>query len=136
MIVIVDKATGALQMAYFGDTPKQEDYGFPYCNPDICLHLAVPDGMDPHVVKAVRAPDGSWRLEVDAEKEREKNRLVWASARSKRDQLLAQTDYALLSDVSIAPDKLEAVKAYRQALRDLPASGSTPEDAEWPKSPL
>ena len=55
----------------------------------------------------------------------------WASIRSKRDVLLAQSDYMGNSDVTMS----SAWKTYRQALRDLPASESDPDDITWPTEP-
>lgn len=135
MIVVIENATGALKMAYFGAEPKPEDYGFPFGDPNVCTHLAVPEGMDPHVVKAVRDAAGTWHVQVDAEKQQEVSRLLWAPTRLKRDQLLAQTDYTMLADFPITGAKLAEMRAYRQALRDLPATAADPADVAWPTQP-
>ena len=55
----------------------------------------------------------------------------WAAIRSKRDVLLAQSDYMGNSDVTMS----SAWKTYRAALRDLPASESDPDDITWPDEP-
>ena len=55
----------------------------------------------------------------------------WASIRSKRDKLMAESDYMGNSDVTMS----DAWKTYRQALRDLPASESDPDDITWPDAP-
>ena len=65
------------------------------------------------------------------ELEAEKEQLV----RAKRDYLLSQTDYLLSSDYPIAPESLDAVKAYRQALRDVPQQEGFPDDVDWPSLP-
>ena len=55
---------------------------------------------------------------------------VAASNRTKRDGLLAETDYFALTDVTMdAP-----MTTYRQALRDITAHSNWPnlEDADWP----
>ena len=57
-----------------------------------------------------------------------------ASLRSKRNRLLAETDYYALSDVTMSDD----MKTYRQNLRDLPAGKDTVakcENATWPTKP-
>ena len=54
--------------------------------------------------------------------------------RAKRDYLIAQTDYLLAADYPIDAESLEAVKAYRQELRDVPQQESFP-DVEWPTAP-
>lgn len=45
-----------------------------------------------------------------------------------RNQLLAETDWTASSDVTMS----DAMKAYRQALRDVPAQSGFPTDITWP----
>ena len=57
-----------------------------------------------------------------------------ANLRSKRDALLAETDFYALSDVTMSDD----MKTYRQELRDLPADKDTVEkcnNATFPTKP-
>jgi hypothetical protein len=57
-----------------------------------------------------------------------------AELRSKRNRLLAETDYLALSDATLT----SAMTTYRQALRDLPAGKDTVdkcENATWPTKP-
>ena len=57
-----------------------------------------------------------------------------ADLRSKRNRLLAETDFYALSDVTMSDD----MKTYRQDLRDLPAGKDTVEkcnNATWPTKP-
>ena len=58
---------------------------------------------------------------------------VAESNRTKRDGLLAETDWTGMSDVTMT----SAMTTYRQALRDLPAHDNWPnlEDADWPTKP-
>lgn len=64
-----------------------------------------------------------------------------AHLRSARDALLAATDKYLLADYPISAENMAAVKAYRQALRDLPAQPGAPWDGgggeltPWPELP-
>lgn len=58
-----------------------------------------------------------------------------ARARNKRDALISETDYLLMSDYPIDAESLEAVKAYRQALRDVPAQEGFPSSIVWPDLP-
>ena len=54
--------------------------------------------------------------------------------RTKRNRLLAETDYLALSDSTLSED----MRTYRQALRDLPAGKDTVEKCEnatWPTKP-
>ena len=54
-----------------------------------------------------------------------------AGLRTKRDQLLNNTDWWASTDLSIS----EAQTNYRQALRDLPANTDDPTDVTWPTKP-
>ena len=57
-----------------------------------------------------------------------------ANLRSKRNRLLAETDYYALSDVTMSDE----MKKYRQDLRDLPAGKDTVDkcnNATWPTKP-
>ena len=56
-----------------------------------------------------------------------------AASRSKRDSLIAATDFYALSDVTMT----DAMAAYRQALRDLPDHSNWPnlESGDWPTKP-
>ena len=57
-----------------------------------------------------------------------------ANLRSRRNQLLAETDFYALSDVTMSDD----MEAYRQELRDFPADKDTVEKCEnavWPTKP-
>ena len=51
--------------------------------------------------------------------------------RAKRNELLAETDYLALSDVTLTDE----MRAYRQALRDLPANTADPANPVWPVKP-
>ena len=57
-----------------------------------------------------------------------------ANLRSRRNQLLAETDFYALSDVTMSDD----MKTYRQNLRDFPADKDTVnkcKNATWPTKP-
>jgi hypothetical protein len=55
----------------------------------------------------------------------------WVRIRSQRDMLLRECDWWASSDVTMS----DAQTAYRQALRDLPASKSNPDDIVYPSKP-
>lgn len=55
----------------------------------------------------------------------------WAEIRASRDIKLMDSDWMANSDVTMS----DAWKTYRQALRDLPASVSDPDDITWPTKP-
>ena len=56
---------------------------------------------------------------------------AWSDLRTKRTQLLTETDYLALSDATLSTD----MQTYRQALRDLPANTSDPTNPTWPVKP-
>ena len=58
-----------------------------------------------------------------------------ASARQKRDRLIAATDYLVTPDYPIESDRLAKVKIYRQALRDIPEQSGFPRTIAWPDKP-
>ena len=81
---------------------------------------------------------------TDAEETaRDNEEAAWANAaptraleelRTRRNRLLAETDYLALSDATLT----DAMTTYRQALRDLPSGKDTVEKCEnatWPTKP-
>jgi len=85
------------------------------------------------------------RVQFTAEEEtaRDNEEAAWANAaparaladlRSRRNRLLAETDFYALSDVTLSDD----MKTYRKDLRDLPAGKDTVDkcnNATWPTKP-
>lgn len=55
--------------------------------------------------------------------------------RSKRNLLLAETDYFLMPDYPISEEYLEKVKEYRQQLRDLTKQENFPKNVVFPDFP-
>ena len=60
--------------------------------------------------------------------------------RAERNQRLAATDYLLMEDYPLDDTRKEAVRLYRQALRDLPSQEGAPWDGggeatPWPELP-
>jgi hypothetical protein len=56
---------------------------------------------------------------------------TWDSVRAERNQLLKDTDWQAGTDVTMT----DAQKAYRQKLRDLPATNSDPTKIVFPDAP-
>lgn len=48
---------------------------------------------------------------------------------------LSRTDFYVQPDYPSDPEGLEAVKTYRQALRDVPEQSGFPRDVQWPEMP-
>lgn len=58
-----------------------------------------------------------------------------AAIRSKRDALIAETDFLLMPDYPISDEEQLAVMAYRKSLRDVPQQEGFPFIVEWPEKP-
>ena len=56
----------------------------------------------------------------------------WNKIRSKRDSLLSLSDWTQLED---SKENKESWAMYRQQLRDIPQTFSTPQDVIWPVPP-
>lgn len=89
-------------------------------------HLPKPEQLGMKAVEATGELQGSewvvgWNLVALDETE----------ARALRDKLLASTDWTANSDVVMS----EAMRAYRQALRDLPQQAGFPQNVTWPTKP-
>jgi len=72
-----------------------------------------------------------WDLRTEAERQADAIAAQAASARQQRDALLAETDWAALTDNTLSPE----LAAYRQALRDVPEQAGFPETINWPSRP-
>lgn len=88
----------------------------------------MPDGtIEWHNVVGTKPTDDEIQTEVD--------RLIadapWAELRSLRTRRLAETDWWASSDRTMTAEQT----AYRQALRDLPANTTDPENPTWPTKP-
>lgn len=60
---------------------------------------------------------------------------TWDDLRTKRDQLLAATDWEIVKHKELGTTIPAALKTYRQELRDLPANTSDPANPSWPVKP-
>ena len=64
------------------------------------------------------------------------NEEVAERMRLKRDKLLEASDYYMMADYPASDSGVVAVKAYRQALRDITKQTGFPNEIEWPKLPV
>ena len=69
--------------------------------------------------------------QVAAEIARLDGQREWDALRTKRNELLAETDYLALADHTLSAD----MTAYRQSLRDLPSNTTDPANPVWPTKP-
>ena len=92
--------------------------------------------------KVVAGPEGSVVVEFTKEENdaRDAEEKAWTDAaparemaqiRQHRDTLLRETDHFGLGDVTMS----DAMKTYRQTLRDIPASNTVYADVTWPTKP-
>lgn len=101
-----------------GTAPEGYDYIlFPY---------NLDDSANYHVV------DGRLQLRPANVLEEEAKERAWVMLRRNRNALLTASDWTQVPD---APVDHLVWAAYRQALRDLPASVDDPLNFEWPEAP-
>jgi len=76
---------------------------------------------------------GKTKSEQETEYQATLDAATASNHRATRNSKLAETDWTAMSDVTMA----DAMKTYRQALRDLPTHSNWPnlEDADWPSKP-
>ena len=91
------------------------------------------------MIKNVNGVEVEMTTEEIAERENERGEVAIKEAeieaikqRMERNILLAETDYAALPDTAEMSD---AMKTYRQALRDVPSQEGFPSDITWPEKP-
>lgn len=58
-----------------------------------------------------------------------------SQVRAERDRRIAETDYYMMPDYPSDPNNIEEMKAYRQALRDIPKQEGFPSKFTWPDVP-
>lgn len=62
--------------------------------------------------------------------------ITWDDIRSKRNRLLADSDWTQLADVSLSPAKKAEFIVYREFLRNVTHTYSNPESVIWPEIPV
>lgn len=97
------------------------------------METVLSDVSMPYITEAdyQMALSEAWQGEVTVEEVPE----TADEIRARRDRLLAATDWAVLPDSPLDAQSLEAVKTYRQALRDVPQQEHFPGAITWPRMP-
>ena len=97
------------------------------------METVLSDVSMPYITEAdyQMALSEAWQGEVTVEEVPE----TADEIRARRDRLLAATDWAVLPDSPLDAQSLEAVKTYRQALRDVPQQEHFPGAITWPQMP-
>ena len=97
-----------------------------------CLFFDVPGEIPPWAVMGVRGADGQVGIEMDPSKDRFfRVQLL----RTKRNQLLAESDWTQFPTAPFSDEKRAAWNAYRQALRDFTTDVADPANPVWPTPP-
>ena len=108
--------------------------GFPWPTPDPTpgegqVAVIIPDTLCWQAVnKATPNDDGTWTFTEDPDQ----LQVYWNGLRQIRNNLLAESDWTQLTDVTA--DK-ESWATYRKALRDLPGTTTNPASPVWPEKP-
>jgi hypothetical protein len=59
----------------------------------------------------------------------------WLDIRQERNKLLAETDWEIVMHKEKGTNIPAALKTYRQALRDITDTYTSPDDVVWPEKP-
>lgn len=78
---------------------------------------------------------GSIQLKSKSEIDNIEGVEAWSKLRSKRDQMLSQTDWTQMNDSPLSASKRTEWATYRQSLRDLPSNTSDPANPTFPTEP-
>lgn len=88
------------------------------------------DGRVPVTIQALGEPVGLTRAPAPLSVEEQ-----WAAVRAQRDARLAASDWTQIADAPLSAPAVEAWRAYRQALRDIPGTFNNPSNVIWPETP-
>jgi len=103
-------------------------------------HIIVPEHLDSKFVIISRNPDTSeieFQLDEEALNKHNLNIMEskWILFRNQRNRYIKESDWIVsVSDSPLSQEKIEEWKVYRQALRDLPANTTDPENPVWPEA--
>ena len=70
-----------------------------------------------------------WKIQLEKE-------ILSLDVRLERNKILSDTDHLIQSDYPISDEKKQEIKAYRQALRDIPQQDGFPDNIVWPDKPM
>ena len=69
-----------------------------------------------------------WKIQLEKE-------ILSLDVRLERNKILSDTDHLIQSDYPISDEKKQEIKAYRQALSDIPQQDGFPDNIVWPDKP-
>lgn len=100
-----------------------------------CMHMELPEGVEAKYAKCEMVEDVATLMHSEA-KELAEIESAWQMVRAKRDMKLTETDKYVLPDYPISAENLQAMKDYRNDLRDLPSQIADPRmEPQWPEMP-
>ena len=70
-----------------------------------------------------------WKIQLEKE-------ILSLDVRLERNKILSDTDHLIQEDYPISDEKKQEIKAYRQALRDIPQQYGFPDNIVWPDKPM
>lgn len=99
--------------------------------------IKIPDGLNYQCIEAYKDDNNKILLRHISNVEfiNEITQINFNSLRLKRDELLKKCDWITLRSYSRNEPVPEEWKTYMQALRDLPANTTDPENPVWPEPP-
>jgi hypothetical protein len=137
---IVDKISRQVMTRYQSEAANQAGYGGPWGDPNATEHIECPESVDPRLIASV-SEEGSFQASQASRNEK------LARLRAERDAKLQQCD-VMINDIALGErSDVEAVKAYRQALKDITTQfkkvdgqakatiDSADFDSLWPEAP-
>ena len=86
-------------------------------------------------VDGIPEPTEQTWIDLQASEVVDRKKRHWAKIRARRNQLLRDSDFIMLSDCPKPAPKITAWTIYRQALRDLPSTQEDPVDIVFPNDP-
>ena len=129
-IVVLD--TLATPFIYEAEEPQQGNWSGEWGNPDIAIHVAIPEGLDPQCIMAVKEGE-EITLQSDPTKVQARLDAQWTQVRAQQRQKLYESDWTCSVTDYEVPNKPEWVQ-YRAALRDVTLQ-SDPFEIVWPVVP-
>jgi hypothetical protein len=122
---VINKQTLHVESTYGEGLKEALLLDFPVENHE---HVIIPDGMNRHTLKG-EYDNGNYILVNDQE-------ILLSRLRQQRNILLDKSDKYTVPDYPhLTPEAKQAWLDYRQALRDLPANTTDPENPVWPTPP-
>lgn len=133
LFYIVHRDTLEVLWSYRSNEPMLE---IPYDDSprELYIHVECPLPIQECLV-ARRLEDGSIEMTYDREKMEAYRQRSMKNIRQERNRRLAETDWVMLRDVPLIPEKDAMLRAYRQQLRDITDTIHDPDDFQWPEKP-